>query len=171
MPLRVTVTSHSDPQGRAVVAAAPLVGVDGLAECRVSRIFHLDTPAPLDRSDVDRLCREVLVDPVVAEYSVGDAPAAVGRAVEVAALPGVTDVEARELERAAQQLQIAGLRVSTAVRYDLIGDLDDAAVAVTRRSSSPGRGRWTPRSPLERTRTARLSRCRSHTSATANWRR
>lgn len=130
MPLRVTVTSHSDPQGRAVVASAPLVGVDGLAECRVSRIFHLDTPAPLDRSDVDRLCREVLVDPVVAEYSVGDAPAAVGRAVEVAALPGVTDVEARELERAAQQLQIAGLRVSTAVRYDLIGDLDDAAVAV-----------------------------------------
>ena len=130
MPLRVTVTSHSDPEGEAVVAAAPLVGVDGLAECRVARIFHLDTPAPLDRGDVDRICREVLVDPVVAEYTVGEAEAAVGRAVEVAALPGVTDVEARELERAAQQLQIADLRVSTAVRYDLIGDLDDADVAV-----------------------------------------
>ena len=133
MPLRVTVTSHSDPEGEAIVSAAPLVGVDGLADCRVSRIYHLDTPDPLDRNDVDRLCREVLVDPVVAEYSIGDAPVAVGRAIEVAALPGVTDVEARELERAAQQLQIADLQVSTAVRYDLIGDLDDAAVAVISR--------------------------------------
>ena len=77
--------------------------------------------------------REVLVDPVVAEYSIDDVPAAVGRAIEVAALPGVTDIEARELERAAQQLQIADLRVSTAVRYDLIGDLDDRAVAVITR--------------------------------------
>ncbi len=133
MPLRVTVTSHSDPEGDAIVSAAPLVGVNGLAECRVSRVYHLDAGDPLDRNDVDRLCREVLVDPVVAEYSVGDAGTAVGRAVEVAALPGVTDIEARELERAAQQLQIADLRVSTAVRYDLIGDLDDTAVAVITR--------------------------------------
>ena len=133
MPLRVTVTSHSDPEGEAIVSAAPLVGVNGLADCRVSRIYHLDTPDPLDRNDIDRLCREVLVDPVVAEYSIGDAPVAVGRAIEVAALPGVTDIEARELERAAQQLQIADLQVSTAVRYDLIGDLDDRAVAVISR--------------------------------------
>ncbi len=130
MPLRVTVTSHSDPEGEAIVSAAPLVGVSGLAQCRVSRVYHLDAAGPLDRDDVDRLCREVLVDPVVAEYSVGEAAAAVGRAIEVAALPGVTDLEARELERAAQQLQIADLRVSTAVRYDLIGDLDDRAVTV-----------------------------------------
>lgn len=133
MPLRVTVTSHSDPEGEAIVSAAPLVGVSGLAECRVSRIYHLDAPAPLDRNDVDRLCREALVDPVAAEYAIGDAGAAVGRAVEVAALPGVADLDARELERAAQQLEIADLRVSTAVRYDLIGDLDDTAVAVITR--------------------------------------
>ena len=125
MALRVTVTSHSDPEGEAIVSAAPLVGVSGLTDCRVSRVYHLDAVDGLARNDVDRLCREVLVDPVVAEYSIDDVPAAVGRAIEVAALPGVTDIEARELERAAQQLQIADLRVSTAVRYDLIGDLDD----------------------------------------------
>lgn len=133
MALRVTVTSHSDPEGEAIVSAAPLVGVSGLTDCRVSRVYHLDAVDGLARNDVDRLCREVLVDPVVAEYSIDDVPAAVGRAIEVAALPGVTDIEARELERAAQQLQIADLRVSTAVRYDLIGDLDDRAVAVITR--------------------------------------
>ena len=133
MPLRVTVTSHSDPEGEAIVSAAPLVGVSGLAQCQVSRVYHLDAAGPLGSDEVDRLCREVLVDPVVAEYSIGDAVPAVGRAIEVAALPGVTDLDARELERAAQQLQIADLRVSTAVRYDLIGDLDDRAVTVITR--------------------------------------
>ena len=133
MTLRVTVTSHRDPEGEAVVSSAPLVGVAGLVDCRVSRVYHLDAVGELGLDDVERLCREVLVDPVVAEYSTGEAPLAVGRAVEVAALPGVTDIEARELERAAQQLGLADLRVSTAVRYDLIGDLDDKAVAIITR--------------------------------------
>ncbi len=133
MALRVTFTSRSDPEGEAIVSAAPLVGVSGLVDCRVSRIYHLDAAGGLSSNDVERLCREVLVDPVVSEYFIGDGPGPLGRAVEVAPLRGVTDVEARELERAAQLLEMADLRVSTAVRYDLIGDLNDEAVAVITR--------------------------------------
>ncbi len=134
MTLRVTVTPDRDAEGEAVVASAPLVGVTGLVACRVSRIYHLSSDGELSRADVDRLCREALVDPVVAQYRTGQAAPAEGRAVEIAALPGVTDVEARELERAAGQLGLEGLRVGTAIRYDLIGDLDDEAVAtITRR--------------------------------------
>ena len=134
MTLRVTVTPHRDAEGEAVVSSAPLVGVTGLVDCRVSRIYHLESVGELSLTDVDRLCREVLVDPVVAQFSTGEADRVEGRAIEVAALPGVTDIEARELERAARQLGLEELRVSTAIRYDLIGDLDDEAVAtITRR--------------------------------------
>ena len=55
MALRVTVTSHSDPEGEAIVSAAPLVGVSGLTDCRVSRVYHLDAVDELARNDVDRL--------------------------------------------------------------------------------------------------------------------
>ncbi|MCY3849517.1 MAG: phosphoribosylformylglycinamidine synthase subunit PurL [Acidimicrobiaceae bacterium] len=134
MTLRVAVTPHRDAEGEAVVASAPLVGVTGLVDCRVSRIYHLASEGELSDAGVERLCREVLVDPVVAQYCTGEAAPAEGRAIEVAALAGVTDVEARELERAARQLGLGELRVSTAIRYDLIGDLDDNAVAaITRR--------------------------------------
>lgn len=130
MPLRVTVTSHHDPRGAAVVSNAPLVGVDGLRECQVSKVYHLDADKELDRDQIEKLCSELLVDPVVAQCSFQENPLACGRAVEVAVKAGVTNTEAKELERAAQQLGISGLRVFTARRYDLIGDLDDEAVAV-----------------------------------------
>lgn len=133
MTLRVTVTSHHDPGGAALVSSAPLVGVDGLRECRVSKVYHLDTDQELTNDQLELLCGEVLVDPVVEECSFHEHPIAYGRAVEVALKAGVTNTEARELERAAQQLGIAGLRVSCARRYDLIGDLDDEAVAVITR--------------------------------------
>ena len=131
MTLRIDVTAHDDPEGVSVVEAAPFVGVEALSRCRVSRVYHLH--GELTDADVARLCAEVLVDPVVDTYTVGPGPPALGRVVEVAVLPGVTDADARELERAARQLGLAPIRVSTARRYDLIGPLDDRDVAVLTR--------------------------------------
>ena len=129
--LRIDVTATDDPDGARVVDAAPLVGVDGLAACRVSRVYHL--LGALDADDIDRLCTEVLVDPVVDRHTVGPAAAPEGRAIEVAPLPGVTDPDARALERAAAGLGLPRVQVSSARRYDLIGDLDDTDVAVLAR--------------------------------------
>ncbi len=132
MTLRIDVTALDDPDGARVVADAPLVGVTGLTACRVTRVHHLD--GALSPDDVDRLCAEVLVDPVVDTVSIGALPPTEGRAVEVAPMPGVTDADARELERAAAELGLPAVRVATARRYDLIGDLDDDEVAtITRR--------------------------------------
>ena len=101
---------------------ARLLGVRGLVGCRVSRIHHLR--GDLSADDVDRLCRHVLVDPVVDQVIVGSPPPGSHPAVEVAPRPGVTDTEARELERAAAALGLPPVRASTARRYELIGDLD-----------------------------------------------
>jgi len=115
-----------------VVAGARLIGVGGLVRCRVTRVHHLD--GRVSDEDVRRLCAEVLVDPVVDSVLIGSVPAPEGRAVEVAPMPGVTDADARELERAARELGLPDLRAATARRYDLIGQLDDHDVAlITRR--------------------------------------
>jgi phosphoribosylformylglycinamidine synthase len=129
--LRIDVIATDDPDGARVVSAAPLVGVDGLSDCKVFRVYHVE--GEIDRAEVEELCAAVLVDPVVDRHSVGAAPPPQGRAVEVAPMPGVTDSDARELERAAAQLGFPTIQVSTARRYDLVGDLDDTDVAVLTR--------------------------------------
>jgi len=125
--LRIDVTATDDPEGARIVGAAPLVGVAGLTGCRISRVYHLD--GEIDHAAVTRLCAEVLVDPVVDVAFTGAAPPPEGRAVEVAPMAGVTDTDARELERAATQLGLPAIQVSTARRFDLIGNLDDTDVA------------------------------------------
>ncbi|MEQ8841303.1 MAG: phosphoribosylformylglycinamidine synthase subunit PurL [Acidimicrobiales bacterium] len=132
MTLRIDVIASDDPDGSRVVGAAPLVGVDGLTACRVARVYHL--AGDISADEVEQLCASVLVDPVVDRHTVGAPSHPEGRVVEVAPMAGVTDQDARELERAAQELGLPAIQVSTARRYDLVGDLDDADVAtLTRR--------------------------------------
>jgi len=131
MVVRIDVTAPGDPHGQQIVAAAPLIGVRGFEHVRVTRVHHVD--GPLDQHDIERLCREVLADPVVDEYTIGEVGPAQGRAVEVALLPGATDADARELERAIEQLGMPPARVATARRYDLTGDLSDADVELLTR--------------------------------------
>ena len=132
MTVRIDVTAPDDPRGAHVVANAPLVGVAGLTACRLTRVHHVD--GALSPADIERLCAEVLVDPVVDEAVIDGVTPAQGRVVEVALMPGATDPEARELERAAANLGLPEIRVVTARRYDLIGELSDTDVAtLTRR--------------------------------------
>ena len=127
---RIQVSTADHPDEERIVGAAAELGVAGLRGCRRWTVYHLD--GHLEPADVDRLCREVLVDPVTDSAVVGPPPAA-PHAVEVAPVAGVTDPAARELERAAATLGLGSLRAATARRYELSGDLDDADVAVLTR--------------------------------------
>ena len=132
MTVRIDVTAPDDPRGASVVANAPLVGVAGLTACRLTRVHHVE--GELSDEQLDQLCHQVLIDPVVDEAVIGGVMPAEGRVVEVALMPGATDPDARELERAAANLGLPEIRVVTARRYDLIGDLSDNDVAtLTRR--------------------------------------
>lgn len=124
---RVEVTADADPRGGQIVEAARLLGVRGLVACRVSRVHYLH--GDLSAADIDRLCRSVLVDPVVDRVTVGSPLPTSNPAVEVAPRPGVTDTEARELERAAAALGLPVVQASTARRYELVGDLAEADVS------------------------------------------
>ena len=124
---RIQVSTADHPEEERIVAAAPELGVTGLRGCRRWMVYHLD--GHLSPDDVDRLCREVLVDPVTDTAMVGS-PRAAPQVVEVAPIAGVTDPAARELERAAATLGLGPLRAATARRYELRGDLDDADIDV-----------------------------------------
>ena len=127
---RIQVRTAGHPDEQRIVAAAAELGVAGLHGCRRWMVYHLE--GNLGATDTGRLCRELLVDPVTDEAVVG-VPADLGRVVEVAPIAGVTDPEARELERAAATLGLGPLRAATARRYELSGDLDDAGIELLTR--------------------------------------
>ena len=127
---RIQVRTAGHPGEQRIVAAAAELGVAGLRGCRRWVVYHLE--GSLSTADAARLCRELLVDPVTDEAVVG-APADSGPAVEVAPIAGVTDPEARELERAAATLGLSPLVAATARRYELSGDIDDADIEVLTR--------------------------------------
>ena len=131
MTVRVTVGAPLSPLAAALVAAAPLVGAEGLQSCDVYRVYHLDFDGA--RTQIERLCAEVLVDPVVEQVWIGTEPPRLGHSIEVAPLAGVTDIEARELESAARQLGLKNLRAATARRYDLQGNLNNETAALLSR--------------------------------------
>ncbi len=120
MALRIEVTAVDDPRGPRVLAAARLLSVEQLRECVVTRIYNIKgDPA---REQIERLCVELLADPVVDRWGLGwSSPR--GHAIEVAVQSGVTDSEARELQRAAREFGLPDIEVTTAVRYDLVGDV------------------------------------------------
>lgn len=125
MTLRIEVTAVDTPEASRLLAAADALSVERLHNCAVTRIYNV--AGDLSESDVVRLCTELLADPVVDQWRIGGSEP-VGRSVEVSVQPGVTDSDARELERAARELGLPEIRVATAVRYDLIGDLTAADV-------------------------------------------
>ena len=124
------MSTADHPDEERIVASAAGLGVSGLRGCRRWTVYHLD--GRLNPDDIDRLCRQVLVDPVTDTVVVGLPPTA-PHVVEVAPIAGVTDPAARELERAAATLGLGHLRAATARRYELRGDLDDADIAVLTR--------------------------------------
>ena len=127
---RIQVRTAGHPDEQRIVAAAAELGVSGLRGCRRWTVYHLE--GHLSAADTARLCRDLLVDPVTDEAFVGK-PGDSGTVVEVAPIAGVTDPEARELERAAATLGLAPLRAATARRYELCGDLHDADIELLAR--------------------------------------
>ena len=127
---RIQVSTTGHPEEQRILVAAKELGVTGLRRCRRWKVYHL--AGRLSPAETARLCDEILVDPVTDEVVIGP-PISAGQVVEVAPIAGVTDTEARELERAAATLGLAPVKVATALRYELYGGLDDAEIEILTR--------------------------------------
>jgi phosphoribosylformylglycinamidine synthase len=62
-----------DPQGVAVERALPALGFSGVANVHVGRLIELDIDDP---SQLDAMCRKLLVNPLIEDYEVLPGPEA-----------------------------------------------------------------------------------------------
>lgn len=136
MVYRIEVAwNASVPEGRVsnLESQMNLLGVQGVEQVRITDLYFLQ--GDLSDADVERICQELLTDPVVQRYRWISLPSpplpkeAGTWVVEVGLHPGVTDYTAESLLRAAHKLGILGLKaVVTATRYEFTGPLDEATV-------------------------------------------
>jgi phosphoribosylformylglycinamidine synthase subunit PurS len=64
-----------DPQGQAVERALPALGFEGVSRVHVGRLIELDVEDPDQLPD---MCERLLANPLIEDYEIVDADAAVG---------------------------------------------------------------------------------------------
>lgn len=114
-----------DPRGDALQKDIQDLGIVKVTQARVRDIYLLE--GRLSEAEVGRICQELLADPVVQEYSYGEAPTSPGQqahVIEVAYNPGVMDPVEESIIKGIRDLGISTVdRVKTAKRYFLWGEL------------------------------------------------
>jgi len=114
-----------DPRGEALKADIHDLGIGTVQRVRVSDVYLLE--GYLSQKELDTICRELLADPVVEQYSIGDASLSVisdAHAVEVAYNPGVMDPVEGSVSKGILDLGVKHVdSVKTAKRYYLWGEL------------------------------------------------
>jgi phosphoribosylformylglycinamidine synthase len=74
MKARVTVTLKSgvlDPQGKAIANAVSALGISGVGDVRQGKFIEVildETDPARARETVERMCRELLANPVIENY-------------------------------------------------------------------------------------------------------
>jgi phosphoribosylformylglycinamidine synthase len=59
-----------DPQGQAVAAALPRLGVTGVTSVRIGRRVELEVAGPPDLAALTELADQLLANPVIEDYSI-----------------------------------------------------------------------------------------------------
>lgn len=121
------VATVPDGRAEAVLDDIRTLGVEAVESVQVSDLYFLR--GDLTGEQVDTLCRELLVDPVVQDYDVTCWPSRPERstrersstAIEVGFHPGVTDSVADNLVSGAHRLGIGVQQSATGMRYELGG--------------------------------------------------
>ncbi|MFC1932945.1 phosphoribosylformylglycinamidine synthase subunit PurL [Chloroflexota bacterium] len=116
-----------DSRGEALEKDIHDLGITTVKQVRVSDIYLLE--GNLDKTEVRRICKELLADPVVEEYSYNEVPPPQGsHIIEVAYNPGVMDPVEESVRKGIRDLGITTVEsVRTAKRYLLWGELSDEA--------------------------------------------
>ena len=78
MDVRVYITPKKgilDPQGVAIERSLPALGFDGVTDVRVGKFIELQvavpdgTPADEAHAEVDEMCRKLLANPIIEDYT------------------------------------------------------------------------------------------------------
>ncbi len=115
----------ADPRSEGLLKDILDLGIRSVARVKVNSVYLLE--GILNDNGILTICRELLADPIVEEYTVGDSPAPPGvRLVEVAYNPGVMDPVEESVKKGIRDLGISTITaVRTARKYLFSGDLSD----------------------------------------------
>ncbi len=124
--------SLGDPHAEGIAHQIAELGIDAVKDVRSARLFFL--AGDISDADAQRVARELLADPVIEEFSIGNGSAAEGKVIEVHLKPGVMDPVAASTQKAIADMGIDITSVQTGRRYELVGDVsDDQCETVARR--------------------------------------
>ena len=118
-------SSFIDPRGEGLQKDIRDLGIAKKVTARVSDVYSLE--GDLSREDTERICQELLADPVVHEYSFNETSTPTkknGRLIEVTYNPGVMDPIEESVKKGIRDLGITAVTsVKTARRYLIEGAL------------------------------------------------
>ncbi len=117
-----------DAAGQGIARDIADLGISGVSEVRYTQVYLIE--GEVTRADADRICRELLADPVSQDYLLCDAASyepeqpAGGFSVEVAYNPGVMDPVEESVKKGILDLGIKGAAsVKTARKYRINGNI------------------------------------------------
>jgi len=130
MTHRIEVYTHAqflDVHGQDIMADIHQLGLTNVAAVQSIRLFLLE--GEIDSDSLNRIARELLVDPVSEQYCLGQLPAPVGIAqaslIEVHLKPGVTDPVAASTLMAIEDMGLNVESVRTGRKYIILGHLNE----------------------------------------------
>ena len=133
MTIRIEVRGMHPASGQSILRGAAALGIDGLTECRIARLYFLAQHPGAE--PIDRLCAFLLADPVMEAaqwidlasgtpgHPIAQSSGATLHAVEVSFRPGVTDIAARELARGMVEIGLPACEVATGTLFELVGNI------------------------------------------------
>ena len=115
----------ADPRSEGLQKDILDLGIKSVKRVRVSSIYLLE--GKLDEKELQTICRELLADPIVEDFTYEESPAPAGaRLVEVAYNPGVMDPVEESVKKGIRDLGITTITaVRTAKKYLFWGDFSD----------------------------------------------
>ena len=163
------IQAGDDPTAAGVLHEIRQLGVNEVADVRASRVFLLQGPAELlTTANLERIAREVLIDPVTETFTIAGTQAAPpaqepneeaggtgGQVIEVHLKPGVMDPVAASCEMAIGDLLDVrnAVQVLTGRKFELLGRLNaDLLRHIARRllvNESIETGHFAPFTPAE----------------------
>ncbi|MHB8104112.1 MAG: phosphoribosylformylglycinamidine synthase subunit PurL [Dehalococcoidales bacterium] len=118
----------ADPRSEGLQKDILDLGIKSVSRVRVSSVYLLE--GTLKDKELLAICRELLTDPIVEEYTTQESPALAGaRLVEVAYNPGVMDPVEDSVKKGIKDLGITTITaVKTAKKYLFWGDVSDETI-------------------------------------------
>ena len=116
---------YSDPRAEGLEKDILDLGITAVSRVRVTNVYLLD--GDISGVELETICRELLADPIVEEYTHQEASVPAGaRLVEVAYNPGVMDPVEESVRKGITDLGIDSVQaIRTAQKYLLWGDISE----------------------------------------------